>query len=76
MLFGGREIYDKHHAFIKLMEKHPEELGGTSAFRELSIPEMHTQLWTKIRFMHQNYPEHLLQDKIYEWPYWTWQEYT
>lgn len=75
MLYGGAEVYDKCMQFVKIQAKHPDELGNNFKFREMTITEKQTDLWRRIRFVHQNYPELFLNDKIYEYPYHSWFEY-
>jgi len=57
------------------MEKHQKELGNYYKFRELSLHDKQTDLWRRIRFLHQNYPEIYLTDKIYKYPYDSWMDY-
>ena len=57
------------------MLKHPKELGNNFKFRELTRSEMQTEMWRKIRFLHVHYPEIYLNDKIYNYPYFSWSDY-
>lgn len=73
MVFGDPIIHQMHNEIVARMKKHPKELGNSFEFREQSIVENQTNMWQKLRFMQQNYPD--AEMRFYKFPYFGWQEY-